>query len=257
MRRLFHHSLSAGSRTVRFALEEAGLDYELVPEKPWERRTDFLKLNPAGTVPVLIDERSAPLPRGQQEMGLESEAAPAFDGMDAVGPLTPITIIGERAVIEYIDETYRSEDGAPSFLGDDPAARAETRRLIDWYTVKFYTEVTELIVGEKIIKRLAKIGTPDTTILRAGLANISYHLDYIGWLMERRKWLAGNEFTAADMAAAAQISAIDYVGDVPWEKHQGARDWYARVKSRKTFRKILADHISGLPPSRHYADLDF
>lgn len=254
MRRLFHHTLSAGSRAVRFLLSEQGLDVELVPEKPWERRRDFLALNPAGEVPVLIDQRSTPREAGQQKISLDEDApAEHFEGMEAKGPPEPVTIVGARAIIEYVDETY---DGT-HLLGETAAARAECRRLIDWFDVKFNAEVSELIVGEKVIKRLSKMGMPDTEALRIGLANIGYHLDYVGWLAERRRWIAGEEFSAADMMAAAHISAIDYIGDVPWEKHAGARDWYMRVKSRKSFRPILADHISGLPPPRHYANPDF
>ncbi|MEE8504933.1 MAG: glutathione S-transferase C-terminal domain-containing protein, partial [Kiloniellales bacterium] len=90
-----------------------------------------------------------------------------------------------------------------------------------------------------------------------GLANMHYHLDYIGWLCDRRRWLAGDAFSLADVAAAAHLSAVDYIGDVPWDEHAGAKDWYARVKSRPSLRSILADLVPGAVPSRHYADLDF
>ena len=88
-------------------------------------------------------------------------------------------------------------------------------------------------------------------------ANIHYHLEYIGWLSDRRRWLAGDEFSRADAAAAAHLSALDYQGDVPWAEHALAKDWYARVKSRPTFRDILADHIPGIRPAADYANLDF
>jgi len=252
MRRLFHHTLSAGSRAIRFLLTERGLDVELVPEKPWERRREFLALNPAGDVPVLVDQKSAPRPAGQQEIELNG-GGEHFDGMAETGPPEPVTVVGARAIIEYMDEAYEGD----SLIGKTATERAECRRLIDWFDVKFNAEVTELIVGEKVIKRLSRQGMPDTDALRVGLANIGYHLDYIGWLAERRRWIAGEHFSAADMMAAAHLSAIDYIGDVPWDKHANAKDWYMRVKSRKTFRPILADHISGLPPPRHYANPDF
>jgi glutathione S-transferase len=140
----------------------------------------------------------------------------------------------------------------------EPAARAEIRRLAAWFGVKFHAEVTANLVGEKVFKRLANPrGEPDSRKIRSGYAHIHEHLDYIGWLSERRAWLGGTLFTLADIVAAAQISAVDYIGDVPWENHPGAKDWYARVKSRPSFRTLLADHLPGLPPPRHYADLDF
>ena len=86
---------------------------------------------------------------------------------------------------------------------------------------------------------------------------MKYHLDYIAWLSERRRWLAGDAFSLADVAAAAQLSAVDYLGDVPWEDYPEAKDWYARLKSRPSLRPLLADLIPGAPPPKHYADLDF
>ncbi len=70
-------------------------------------------------------------------------------------------------------------------------------------------------------------------------------------------WLAGERLSYADLAAAAHLSSVDYLGDVPWQEDETAKAWYARVKSRPSFRPLLADHLPGLPPPRHYADLDF
>jgi len=74
---------------------------------------------------------------------------------------------------------------------------------------------------------------------------------------ERRRWLAGENFSLADITAAAHLSTLDYLGDVPWDNHEPAKEWYARIKSRPSFRPLLADHIPGAPPPKHYADLDF
>jgi glutathione S-transferase len=221
-RLLFHLWLSPFSRKVRVLLAEKGLPFELKVEKTWERRTEFLAMNPAGDVPVLIEP----------------------DGT---------TLTDSQVIAEWIDETQ----GAPSLIGSDPLQRAETRRLVQWFDAKFNNEVTENLVGERVMKRFLKLGEPHAPAIRAGLANIHYHLDYIGWLAERRTWLAGDDFSLADVAAASHLSCVDYIGDVPWDQHDAAKDWYARVKSRPSFRAILADHIPGLAPPGHYADLDF
>ncbi|GIL39395.1 glutathione S-transferase family protein [Roseiterribacter gracilis] len=221
-RLLYHLWLSPFSRKVRVLLTEKGLPFELKVEKTWERRTEFLAMNPAGDVPVLVEP----------------------DGT---------TLTDSQVIAEWIDETQP----APSLIGPDPLQRAETRRLVQWFDGKFNIEVTENLVGERVMKRFLKLGEPHAPAIRAGLANIHYHLDYIGWLAERRTWLAGDDFSLADITAASHLSCIDYIGDVPWEQHDAAKDWYARVKSRPSFRAILADHIPGLSPPSHYADLDF
>ena len=209
MRTLFHLWL----RKVRIVLAEKGLEFDLKIEKNWERRTEFLALNPAGDVPVLIEP----------------------DGT---------TLANSQVICEYIEEVYNEV----SLLGTDPVQRAETRRLISWFDVKFNREVTDNLVGEKLMKRFLKLGEPHGPSIRAGHANIHYHLDYIGFLTEKRQWLAGNDFS---------LSAIDYIGDVPWEEHQAAREWYSRVKSRPSFQPLLEDRIPGFTPAGHYENVDF
>jgi glutathione S-transferase len=222
MRTLFHHPISPYARKIRLALAEKRLDFELAVEKPWDRREEFLALNPAGEVPVLAED----------------------DG----------GIIADHAAIaEYLEDAYP----AIPLLGRDVLQRAEVRRLVAWFDVKFSREVTDLLVGEKLIKRFSGQGTPHAQSIRAGHANIHYHLDYIGWLTERRTWLAGDAFSLADIAAAAQLSSLDYLGDVPWDDHPEAKDYYARIKSRPSFRPLLGDHLPGMQPPKHYTDLDF
>ena len=222
MRTLYHLWLSPFCRKVRIALDEKGLDVDLKAENLWERRDEFVAMNPAGEVPVLVEE----------------------DGL---------TLSDSTAICEYLDETFPD----PMLYPGDAAARAEIRRLVAWFDGKFNREVTENLVGEKIMKRFLRMGEPNSRAIRAGKANIQVHLQYITWLTERRTWLAGDNFSLADITAAAHFSSVDYLGDVPWEKFEAAKIWYARVKSRPSFRAILADHIPGEPPPRHYADLDF
>ena len=222
MRTLYHLWLSPSCRKVRVALAEKGLDFELRTENLWERREEFLAMNPAGEVPVLVED----------------------DGG---------VLADSRAICEYLEEVYPE----PALLPGDAAERAEVRRLIAWFDGKFDRDVTRNLVGEKILKRFLRRGEPDSRAIRAGKDNIHIHLSYIDWLSERRTWLAGDAFSLADIAAAAHVSAADYLGDVPWTDHAASKVWYARIKSRPSFRAILADHIPGEPPPKHYADLDF
>ena len=222
MRILYHFWLSPFSRKVRIALFEKGLEAEIVVEKYWDRRQEFLAMNPAGQVPVL------------------SEA----DG----------TVLSDsQAIVEFLEDCHPE----PNLLGLDPLDRAECRRLVAWFDGKFHQEVTDFLLREKLLKRFMGMGEPRSDLIRAGRDNIVYHLDYISYLVERRNYIAGEVFSLADIAAAAHLSCLDYLGDVPWDQHSGAKEWYARVKSRPSFRAILADHMPGLPPPRHYADLDF
>ncbi len=117
--------------------------------------------------------------------------------------------------------------------------------------------MTANLFVQKVHKKFLGLGQPDSRAIRAGLANIGTHLDYIAYLSERRQWPAGEGISLADIAAGAHLSAVDYIGDVPWDDYPVAKDWYARIKSRPSFRPLLGDHIPGIRPPKHYADLDF
>lgn len=227
---LFHHPFCPQSRFVRITLAEYGIAPQLVEERWWERRHEFLVLNPAGTTPVLVEEGRPPIPHAW-------------------------------IIAEYLDETRGSELGDHRLLPREPSARVEVRRLTHWFNDKFFAEVSNPLVTERVLKRHLSPsqggGSPDTDAIRAGLANIRYHLAYIGWLVRTRNWLAGERLSYADIAAAAHLSAVDYLGDVPWNEDEAAKTWYARVKSRPSFRPLLLDTHVGIPASKTYSDLDF
>jgi len=231
MIRLFHYPLSVPSRFVRLVLGECDVLPELVEERLWERREEFLLLNPAGTLPVLVEHE---------------------------GP----AIAGVWAIAEYLDETRGFALNDRRLLPDTAEQRAEVRRLCEWFLFKFDEEVTTYVVEEKVVKReKAKAGIrggpPDSSLLRAARANIRTHLHYIEHLIEAKNWLAGDRMSYADLAAAAGLSVADYLGEVPWQDAPDAKDWYMRMKSRPAFRPLRAETVRGHTPPDHYEKLDF
>jgi glutathione S-transferase len=222
MRLLYHLPLSPYSRKVRLVLAEKRLPFEMRVEKVWERRPEYLHLNHAGSVPTLIEENDL--------------------------------VIAESGVIcEYLEEAYPDNP----LMGHTLAERVEVRRLVAWMDGKFTTEVTRPLYGEKFLKRISGRGNPDAAMLRTGYGALRGHLEYIGHLAETRKWLAGSALSLADFAAAAHLSTLDFLGDIDWTVAPAAKEWYARIKSRPSFRPILSDRVPGMTTPTHYADLDF
>ncbi|MGV6805159.1 MAG: FtsZ-binding protein FzlA [Ruegeria sp.] len=221
MARLFHVPLSPYCRKVRLSLAEKKIEVELVEEKYWEKSPEFLRRNPAGKVPVL-----------------------RLDGQ----------VMSESAAIcEYIEET-RPE---PALMPRSAEARYEVRRLVGWFDDKFHHEVTSKLLYERVNKKVTGEGYPDSKNVKEGARAIKFHLDYMAWLLDQRRWLAGDQMSLADFAAAAHLSSLDYISDVDWNRSQVVKDWYAKIKSRPAFRSILADQVPGFRPPPHYADLDF
>ncbi len=227
---LFHHSMSLPSRYVRLAFGEYGEELALVEEKPWARRGEFVAVNPANTLPLLLAEGDQP-------------------------------VIGAQVIIEYLDETRAPLSRIEKLFPGSPLGRAETRRLAEWFLDKMYIEVVNPLVRERVFKPLMTAqeggGSPDTKAMRTARANLAQHMKYVNWLAGSRNWLAGDTRSYADLAGAAAMSTLDYLGEISWAEAPAARDWYARMKSRPSFRGILADRVRGLAPAAHYSDLDF
>ncbi len=221
MNRLFHVPLSPFCRKVRLCMGEKRLELELVEERYWEQDPDFLRRNPAAKVPVL-----------------------KMDGK---------MMADSTAICEYLEEKYPDT----ALMPRDPDGRYEVRRLVAWFDDKFHNEVTSKLLYERVNRKLMGTGYPDSKNVKAGAKAIKFHLDYMHWLLDHRRWLAGDMMSMADFAAAAHLSSLDYISDVDWNRSAVVKDWYATIKSRPAFRAILADQVPGFPPPAHYADLDF
>src|SRR5690606_36359834 len=145
----------------------------------------------------------------------------------------------------------------PRFPGNSEE-RAEVRRLVHWFYRALEGEVVRDPRYEKHYGRASRqITGPHLAVCRVARPHLRYHPRSISFLSDRRRWLAGDEMSFADIAAAAHLSSVDYFGEVPWDEHPLAKAWYARFKSRPSFRALLADRVPGLVPPPHYDDLDF
>ena len=222
MWRLYQFPLCPFSRKVRLLMNEKGIAYELERENPWEGRDEFLAMNPAGRTPVLRDAEKR------------------------------ITLVDSRAICEYFEEI---DSRTPMIVGT-AAGRAEVRRLVAWFDETFFAEVTEPLLSEKMKKRLVYRISPDSIAIRAAMKAANDHLDYMDWLIDNRPWLAGTQMSLADLAAAAQLSVVDYLGGIDWTGHEQTHGWYSVFKCRPSFRPLLAERMDVIQPPRHYADVN-
>jgi glutathione S-transferase len=220
---LYQFPLCPFSRKVRLALTEKGVPFELKRVSPWAQDDDFSDLNPAGETPVLVEEQKG------------------------------IVLIDSGAICEYFEETL---DRAP-MIGGTSINRAEVRRLVSWFDGKLHRDVVAPLMDERMRKRLVSRAPPDTAVLRRAMTAANGHLDYIDYLMDHRRWLAGPALSLADLAAAAQLSVADYLGGLDWRGHKQAADWYGVIKSRPSFRPLLGERMEVIQPPTHYDKVDF
>ena len=220
---LYQFPLCPFSRKVRLLMGEKGVGYELVRENPWERRDEFLDLNPAGLTPVLVEQEKREI------------------------------ISYSNAICEFFEETVQTQP----MISGTAINRAETRRLTAWFDEQFFAQVTEPLLHERMEKRLVRRASPDAAILRAAMRSANQLLDYADWLLDNRNWLAGSALSLADLAGAAQISVADYLGGIDWRSHEPTKNWYAGLKSRPSFRPLLSERMEVITPPAHYDLVDF
>jgi glutathione S-transferase len=229
MLKLIHYTLCPSSRAIRLTLNEAEIPHELDELKPWGLDREFLNMHPAGTLPVLMDEKRP--------------------------------VCGASAIVEHLQERQMGEAKSAARFHPFPSGtfeRAEARRASDWFLRKLDAEVTQYLLEEKIYKPMSGIrSSPDLSAIRVARANLRYHLAYLSYLADQRRWLAGDSMSFADFAAAAQISVLDYLGEIQWDDCPEAKNWYARMKSRPAFRPLLSERLPGVNPPQAYANLDF
>jgi glutathione S-transferase len=222
MKALYHYPLCPFSRQGRIILKELDSPLGLVKEDFWLRRPEFLKLNPSGEVPVIME-------------------------------LSGAVICGIYPIIEYLNAKHPS-----SLMDEDLEKASEIRRLVFWFNDKFYREVTKWILDEKLIRLLSRAGSPRTDYIRAAKSNLHHHMGYISRILAERSWLAiDGRMTFADIACASHLSVLDYFGEINWDNYQEVKDWYSIIKSRPSFSSLLQDSIPGFFPPAHYSDLDF
>jgi glutathione S-transferase len=223
MWQLYQFPLCPFSRKVRLLLGEKSIGYELVRESPWERRDEFVDMNPAVQTPVMVDvERH-------------------------------LLLIDSQAICEYFEETVERA----ATVNGTAAQRAEIRRLVTWFDMHFYRDVTGPLLHERMVKRLVHRAAPDAKALREAMKAAVGHLDYTDYLLDHRNWMAGATLSLADLAAAAQISVVDYLGGIDWKGHEQTARWYRGLKSRPSFRPLLSERMEVIGPAPHYADVDF
>ena len=219
---LYYMPINSECRAAKLILREKKIQFKSINEPIWKRRVEFLKINPEGELPVILDEHKN-------------------------------TIVGYEALAEYLDEKHIGDN----IIGLNSLEKLEIRRLCRWISRKFKKEVIENIVDERVYNHLKGLGNPSSEKLKAGRINLKNNSEYFEWLLRKRSFLAGEVFSLADIAYATTISSLDYLGEVQWSKISFTKKWYALIKSRPSFREILKEKIYGIPPHKNYANLDF
>ena len=221
MHTLYHYYLCPSSRFIRLVLEEHKIPYDTQLENYWKPQKEFLLLNPAGHLPVLIN--------------LENYA-----------------LIGANVCMEY----FKSLNLKPNLMNDDYKEQAEIRRICHWFEIVFKKEVLDPIIYEKVYSRVVENINPNSNNIRSALKNLNFHIEYLDYLLKYKDWIVGDNLTYSDLIASANFSIMDYLGLLDFGKCQYIKEWYLKLKSRPSFKILLKDQIIGVNPDNNYQYID-
>ncbi|MDC3024017.1 glutathione S-transferase family protein, partial [Alphaproteobacteria bacterium] len=147
MYKLYYMPLNFYCRAARIILLEKKINFQIVNEPFWKRRIEFLKINPAGDLPVVVDQNRT-------------------------------NIIGYEGLVEYLED----QGVGAKLLGDSPLKRLEVRRICMWVGRKLQKEVMENILDERVFNSLKENSQPSSNILNAGRKNLNNHMKYFDWI---------------------------------------------------------------------------
>ncbi|HJQ83771.1 MAG TPA: glutathione S-transferase family protein [Candidatus Binatia bacterium] len=196
--KLYSGPLSLFTAKVRIALDEKGIEYELV-SVPFSRATGYepkhpevVRLNPKSQVPVLVDG--------------------------------DLVLYDSTLILEYLEDRHPS----PPLLPADPAGRARCRQLEAAADEILFPHVFELI-QETFYKRDER-ERDGARIARAQQA-IADHYTRLEATLDSATWLGG-AFSIADIGYFLTVTYATNLGASLGDAHPKLQAWYGRTLER-------------------------
>ena len=186
---------------VRIVLAEKSLTYDLVTVDlagGEHRKQEFLRLNPFGRVPVLVDDDT--------------------------------TIYDSTIINEYLEDEYPEPPVLPA-VGSS-AMRSRARTFEDFADTSFTPQVGQLISevakpeGERDQNRIQR--------LHQGVERV---LIYLEQQLQGQQFLAG-EFSVADIAFAPRLLVLPHLGIDTIGNHAQVDAWLKRMLERPSIRNL-------------------
>ena len=220
MNRLFHYFLCPSSRFTIIILIEKKIDFDLFIENFSDPTEDFLFKNPAGFFPVLNTSFNE-------------------------------NIVGSLVIVEYLQNLTLP----PTLM--IKKNENEIRRLLFWFETNFKNEIILPLLKEKVFKRFEKNSVPSSHVIRTARSNLKYHMQYFNYLIKDHDFFVDDNLSYVDLFYGASLTVLDYIDELNFFEFEKLKNLYSIVKSRPSFKKILADRIIGVNPHSDYLKLDY
>lgn len=226
---LYHASISTCSQKVRYCLAEKKLDWE-------DRRLDliageqlqpeYLKLNPNGVVPTLVDD-GKPILDSSVICEYLDEAYP--DSGEKLIPEDLHTRAKMRAWLRFIEEVPTASIRFTSFN------KLFVKVFSDYSDENFSEFTNKLPLRKHFYQKMGQDGFDEKEI-SASIERLCQTLDRIDQAVSEGGWLVGDKITLADICILPSIVRMeDLEMSNLWQDKLHFQDWYARMKQRDSY----------------------
>jgi glutathione S-transferase len=215
---------------VRLALAEKGLEWKshLLNLRAFDQlKPEFLALNPAGMVPVLVHDSHLIT----ESMVINEYLDDAFPAV----PLRPADPVGRarvRAWTLYIATEPTWAIKAPSYQANLRPALAGTRS-----DAEFEAIAAQMPDRENAQRWIAAVTRGFTrSELDSELGRLAKTLDRMQAALEHTAWLAGDHYTLADVDMAPFVHRLAEIGERAMiDERPRVAGWYAQLRARPAF----------------------
>lgn len=235
---LYTHPMSPCSQKVRIVLAEKALTWDKIdldlPSKE-NLSAEYLKLNPGGVVPTLVEDNKPVI-----ESSIICEYLDDRYPEPRLRPNDPHQIAAMRNWMKHIDNKLHPACGALQW----PLVMADKLKLLPVEEQdRIMATVPERPRRERQT-RLLKLGydAPDVIDAVGVYEKTTSDLDA---LLGQQKWIAGDEFSLADAAMAPYFQTPYQFGWREWyESRANVAAWYARCRARDSYASAVSADFS-------------
>ena len=233
----YDNDMSVCAQKVRLVLAAKGLDYErhhLDLRAGDQLQPDYLKLNPKGVVPTLVDNGT---------VVIESTVIIAYlDDAYAELNLTPNDAKARADMLYWMilpDGSLHDACGLTSF---SLAFRQQLSKLPPEALQAHFAKIPDE-TRRSHIRNLVELGL-DAPGVEAAVRTYRKSVRAMAKPLENNNWLAGNQWSLADVTMVPYVLRLVHLGlDTFWSDLPQISEWFERCKARAEYAAI-EDHIN-------------
>jgi glutathione S-transferase len=232
---LYHNDMSVCAQKARFALAEKKLKWEghhLNLRAGDQQKPDYLKLNPNAVVPTLVDNGAVII-----------ESTVICEYLDDAYPQTglrPADAAGRARMRLWTKQLDEGVHAATSVISSAIAFRYQKLAQGMEALEKFHQKMPDPVKRERSWENISR--GVESRYFPESIRGFDKLLGDMETALSETRWLAGKEFSLADIGYAPYITRLDHLQlQFLWDKRPHIPAWYERLLERRAYKEALED----------------